>query len=394
MRALFVFALLLTTAARADDDASRRLLLMVQYVASDYRGAVSQDGQVANAFEYDENVQTVKDAAALYARLRPGGPSSAALQTLVDLVSHGSAPTPVETTARELALRLRQELGIAPAPLFWPDLSIAQRVYTEQCAGCHGTTGRGDGPAAATLQPKPPDFTQPAWADARTPLQLASTIELGIPGTEMKAFGAIDGLTRWALAFFLLTFREPAHRGTERPWLGVTELSTTPNTLLAERLAVSMGVTPERALAMADAARRDPAPTLTVPQAMARLGEAARGASALFGKKRAADASDLLVACYYDAVEPAEEELIRTHPEALPAMEGAVNALRDALRSGAGVDAAAEALVTESARVAALYGVEAPRPTPRAGHSSHLAIVTGVTVLAVVLFWFQRRTKR
>ena len=32
-------------------------------------------------------------------------------------------------------------------------------IYTANCTPCHGTKGRGDGPAAAALDPKPADHT-------------------------------------------------------------------------------------------------------------------------------------------------------------------------------------------------------------------------------------------
>ena len=44
---------------------------------------------------------------------------------------------------------------------FAPDTaSIArgQEIYQQQCATCHGLSGRGDGPLAATLRPRPADF--------------------------------------------------------------------------------------------------------------------------------------------------------------------------------------------------------------------------------------------
>jgi mono/diheme cytochrome c family protein len=33
------------------------------------------------------------------------------------------------------------------------------KIYRDYCAGCHGKTGMGDGPAASVLNTKPPDLT-------------------------------------------------------------------------------------------------------------------------------------------------------------------------------------------------------------------------------------------
>lgn len=53
------------------------------------------------------------------------------------------------------------------ADLTWPpgtDLRatapLGQRVYAQRCAVCHGPDGRGNGPAAPSLAPRPRDFTQ------------------------------------------------------------------------------------------------------------------------------------------------------------------------------------------------------------------------------------------
>lgn len=51
---------------------------------------------------------------------------------------------------------------LTPA-LGWPqakgDLKAGKANYDQLCVGCHGATGKGDGPAAAALNPKPKDFT-------------------------------------------------------------------------------------------------------------------------------------------------------------------------------------------------------------------------------------------
>jgi mono/diheme cytochrome c family protein len=38
-------------------------------------------------------------------------------------------------------------------------LADAKTLYTTNCAPCHGTKGKGDGPAAAALSPKPADHS-------------------------------------------------------------------------------------------------------------------------------------------------------------------------------------------------------------------------------------------
>src|ERR1043166_2223901 len=39
------------------------------------------------------------------------------------------------------------------------DTSAGKLVYVKWCAGCHGETGAGDGPAAHYMLPRPRDFT-------------------------------------------------------------------------------------------------------------------------------------------------------------------------------------------------------------------------------------------
>lgn len=38
----------------------------------------------------------------------------------------------------------------------------AEAIYRRYCASCHGTDGRGDGPAAGALNPRPTDLTKSA----------------------------------------------------------------------------------------------------------------------------------------------------------------------------------------------------------------------------------------
>ncbi len=46
-----------------------------------------------------------------------------------------------------------------PVPADKASLARAKKIYETNCASCHGTTGKGDGPAGASLSPKPTDLT-------------------------------------------------------------------------------------------------------------------------------------------------------------------------------------------------------------------------------------------
>jgi cytochrome c oxidase cbb3-type subunit I/II len=122
-------------------------------------------------------------------------------------------------TAKELNAhpgrpRLR---GDAPA---LPRVAAGARgraVWLEQCAGCHGADGRGDGPAAAWLHPAPPNLTLREFGDA----YLADALWNGVAGTSMPAWRdqSLEDLA--ALAAFVRTFASVAE---ESPPAGALEV--------------------------------------------------------------------------------------------------------------------------------------------------------------------------
>ncbi|MFO0742488.1 MAG: c-type cytochrome [Labilithrix sp.] len=59
------------------------------------------------------------------------------------------------------------------------DLAAANTVYQERCSACHGARGRGDGPGAAALTPKPRNYTDASWQASVTDEQIKKTILLG-----------------------------------------------------------------------------------------------------------------------------------------------------------------------------------------------------------------------
>lgn len=69
----------------------------------------------------------------------------------------------------------------------------AEELFLQKCAPCHGPQGKGDGPAAGPLDPKPRDFTSGHWRYGGSKEQILKTISEGSPGTAMQAWK--DSLT-------------------------------------------------------------------------------------------------------------------------------------------------------------------------------------------------------
>src|SRR5262245_11039100 len=71
-------------------------------------------------------------------------------------------------------------------------------IYDKHCAECHGTTGKGDGPAAAVLTPRPRDFASGKYkirttetGSVPTDEDLIRSVRQGLYGTAMPAWDRI-----------------------------------------------------------------------------------------------------------------------------------------------------------------------------------------------------------
>src|SRR5574337_275469 len=60
--------------------------------------------------------------------------------------------------------------------------------FTTLCAPCHGPAGDGNGPAAAALNPKPRNFTDGKYMNAKTDAQLINIIKNGGQAEKLSPF--------------------------------------------------------------------------------------------------------------------------------------------------------------------------------------------------------------
>ena len=95
-------------------------------------------------------------------------------------------------------------------------IAAGQSLYERSCLHCHGSGGKGDGPAAfcigAYSGPRPKDFTSGNYKLRSTPTgelptdqDLFSTVTNGIPGL-MPSFSSLTEEARWQVIAYLKTF--------------------------------------------------------------------------------------------------------------------------------------------------------------------------------------------
>ena len=227
-------------AGTSDDDVQTAWRLL-DYVAVDYRGAVS-GGQVKSAQEYAEMTEfSGAVETKIIALPEAGGKAKLASEAKAfrAMVAAKRASEEVAQAARALGAHLLAAYPVPLAPTKVPDLARGAELYAKSCASCHGLQGDGFGPDAAQLLPRPIAFRDVARARERSPFALYQVIGQGLDGTAMRSFSELPSQDRWALAFYASRFAFTGSAEGERIWKTEAALrSRIPN------LAALAGLTP------------------------------------------------------------------------------------------------------------------------------------------------------
>ena len=124
---------------------------------------------------------------------------------LAAVIHDGVALAAWETPASEKARR-------DPLPSDAKTLELGERVAKVNCAPCHGSHFKGDGPAGATLSPKPADWTSTRVQD-QTDGELFWKISEGRGA--MPSWKHLSEKERWAVVRFIKSLR--AGHGAQQP---------------------------------------------------------------------------------------------------------------------------------------------------------------------------------
>lgn len=109
-----------------------------------------------------------------------------------------------------------------------------REIFRANCTSCHGESGMGDGPSAASLNPKPRNFhSLQGWTNGSKVSQIFKTLQEGIVKNGMASYNYMPPADRFALIHFVRTFAtgQPADSADDLKQLELTyQLSKGSNT--------------------------------------------------------------------------------------------------------------------------------------------------------------------
>lgn len=90
-------------------------------------------------------------------------------------------------------------------------LKAGATLYDNNCAACHGDEGKGDGPQARFLSPRPADLTAAKLKHGDSDQDLFNTISKGVDGTAMNPWArSLKEDEIHALVAYVQSLRKPA----------------------------------------------------------------------------------------------------------------------------------------------------------------------------------------
>lgn len=85
-----------------------------------------------------------------------------------------------------------------------PELvAYGHKFFNTNCSMCHGTEGKGDGPAGLSLNPRPRNFVEGKWTQGDGIMNHFKVLQTGIKGSSMASFANMKPADRWAVLQFI-----------------------------------------------------------------------------------------------------------------------------------------------------------------------------------------------
>ena len=348
--------LMIVTAAPAAfaQDQAKRLVSLLDYLGSDYKNAV-KDGKVLSPDEYGEMQEFSKRSQELLNQLKAADKTDKAgveptVKSLAAQIDKKAEPKIIAELAQSAKEKLIAAYKIVPYPKQLPSWDAGQKLYVENCAQCHGASGKGDGPGRDSMNPKTPppaNFTDPERMAGLSPFKAFNTASFGVEGTAMASFAAFTEEQRWQVAFYVMSLRfarEQADRGAAliqqkklpAELTAVANLATHSDEQLSEQLKSYLDqeaqVTDVLAYLRRGLLEQKPADPLVLTRRLVRE------SAALYAAGEKEKAYQKAVDAYIDGYELAEPALFAKDASFGRSLEGMFTQYRNAIKQGVAPD--------------------------------------------------------
>ncbi len=305
---------------------------LLDYVAADYRGAVS-GGVVVSAYEYEEQLGFIETAIALVPKASRTPEDTTALTARVEALRAAVRAKEDAAVVASLGRAAREEvvsrLGLITTPRSRPSLKNAELLYAQACSTCHGVDGLSRTEVAASLVPRPTSFQDPGRRQALSPYRIYNALTLGVPGTAMPAFEAFSPSERWDLAFYVLRLAHAGESAAGPVSMTLADLAVRSDADVLASLQASGHPSPREGLVFArrEAAFSEAPLGLGVDQTRSMV----RKAATLGAAGRVAEADRVVLDAYLQGFEPLEAQISAHDPNRTQSVEIAFRDFRAAL---------------------------------------------------------------
>ena len=187
-----------------------RVQELLRGIAGEYGEAFDAAGLLVRPIELEEAGLLAAEARDLVVQLDI---DVAEVERVERAIANRAAADVVANLATALGARVTAVTGIAlqqlaPLP---PSALRGATIFQDNCTGCHGAEGRGDGAESRRLGLKPADFGDAAFVRGETPDDFFNVVTLGRRRSGMPSWSdALSVQERWDVVRYLWTFTSPA----------------------------------------------------------------------------------------------------------------------------------------------------------------------------------------
>ena len=240
MKILIVIILCIITPLQAKESEDSRLAIhLLDYLASDYSGAV-KNGIVQSASEYEEQLEFSGKIVTILTDYQQKNLLDKGLK-LRNFIENKKEANDVLFLARSLQRELIKFSGISFAPEIWPSIKRGAELYQTHCLNCHGAEGMGNGKDGLELTPPPANFHKLERMNKISAFHCYNTIRLGVAGTGMAGFDKLEDKQIWDLSFYVMSLpfsKSDSSESLEENQLSLKEISILTNNEIQERFSL------------------------------------------------------------------------------------------------------------------------------------------------------------